>query len=114
MSVLWNEVTDRLRAMARVTTPDEVRAFADHVGIDELTVGNALNGRSRLAAIKVITALVRHGVDAKYLLTGNVDPALNRRMLEADRDELDQMVKQLVATLLREPGEDPLGLSNLD
>ena len=114
VSVRWNEVTDRLRAISRASTPDEIRAFAQHVDVDELTLRNALEGRSRLAAIKVITSLVRHGVDANYLLTGDVDPVLYRRMLEAERDEVQQMVKQLVAGLSRGADEEYLRLSNSD
>jgi hypothetical protein len=97
MSINWLEVTDRLRAMVRATTPQEEAEAAKHLGVKLGVLREGLRGRSRLSAIKVIAALVRHGVDAKWMLAGEVSPNAHRRMLEASPDEVEAMVKALVS-----------------
>jgi hypothetical protein len=101
MSINWQDVTDRIKAMARATTPKEEAEVAQHIGIKPEVLRAGLGGRSRLSAIKVIAALVRHGVDAKWMLTGEVNPSAHRRMLEANPDEVEAMVKALVSETSR-------------
>ena len=114
MTIRWDEVTERIRALSRVSTPEELREFAAHVGVSEIVLQGSLEGRSRLSAIKVITAFVRRGVDAKWMLTGDVDPALHRRMLEGEPDEIEGLVKTLIADISRTSGDGVTGLQALE
>jgi hypothetical protein len=110
MSIDWTAVTERVRQMTRATTPEEVRELAAHIGVAEPVLQAAMVGRSRLAVIKVIAALVRRGVDARYMLTGDVDPSLMRRMLEREPHEVEDMVKRLIADLSRPGGADDVAI----
>jgi hypothetical protein len=110
LSIQWNEVTERVRQMTRATTPEEIREVAAHIGVAEPVLQAAIVGRTRLASIKVIAALVRRGIDARYMLTGDVDPSLMRRMLEREPHEVEDMVKKLIADLSRPGGADEVAI----
>ena len=103
MSIKWPEVTDRIRAMTRANTPGELSDIANRIGVAEFVLQQSLSGSSRLATIRVIAALVRRGIDAKWMLTGEVDPSLHKRMLETSEHHVEAMVKNLVGQLAREP-----------
>jgi hypothetical protein len=108
MSIRWDEVAERIRAMARADKPEETSEMATHLGVAERLLQDSMTGRSRLAAMKVIAALVRRGVDPKWMLTGEVDPASHRRILEGSDDEVEDHVKRLVreASRTSERGRD--------
>ena len=47
----------------------------------------------------MIAALVPRGVDACYMLTGEVNPPMLRKMADRPADEVEDMVKRMVADL---------------
>lgn len=106
MSVEWPAVTERVRQMVRATTPTEVQQFARHIGVAESDLKEAIAGARRLSTIKVIAALVPRGVDACYMLTGEVNPAMLRKMVDRPADEVEDMVKRMVADLSRARADD--------
>jgi hypothetical protein len=112
MSIRWDEVAERIRAMVRPDKSEEMNEMAAHLGVGERLLQDSMNGRSRLAAMKVIAALVRRGVDPKWMLTGEVDPSSHRRILEGSDDEVENHVKRLVREASRrsERGRDASAL----
>lgn len=109
MSINWDSVTDRIRAMVNATTPDDIADVAQRLGVSHVTLREGIEGRSRLSALTVIRALVKRGVDAKWMLTGDVDPSLHRRMLDATPQEIDEMIKRIIAEESRGGDSQPPG-----
>jgi DNA-binding FadR family transcriptional regulator len=105
VSIRWDAVTERIRAMVPWKTEEELSALAERIGVSETTLRESTEGRSRLASLKLIQALVRRGVDAKWMLTGDVDTSLHRRMLDSTSDEAETMIKRIVADASG-PGRD--------
>ena len=97
MSIRWDEVSERIRAMVPAKTHEEMIETASRLGISESVLRDGADGRSRLASLQVIQALVRRGVDAKWMLTGEVDTALHRRMLDSSPSEVEQMIRRIIA-----------------
>jgi hypothetical protein len=83
--------------MVSAKSQEESIETARRIGVSESTLREATEGRSRLAAISVIQALVSRGVDAKWMLTGEIDSVLHRRMLEARPEQVESMIKRVTA-----------------
>lgn len=108
MSVNWTEVSDRIHSAAfGARSSDMLPGIAENLGITDAELRDSLDGRSRLATIKVMVALARRfDVDISWMLTGDIDPKRHRRMSDRPVDEIEKLVKERIRELSRESQGD--------
>lgn len=108
MSVNWTEVSDRINSAAvGAHSSDMLPGIAENLGITDAELHDSLDGRSRLATIKVMVALARRfDVDINWMLTGQIDPKRHRRMKDRPVGEIENLVKERIRELSRESKGD--------
>ena len=108
MSVNWTEVSDRISSAAMgAHASDMLPGIAENLGITDADLRDSLEGRSRLATIKLMVALARRfDVDINWMLTGQVDPKRHRRMADRPLGEIEKLAKERIRELSRESHGD--------
>jgi hypothetical protein len=98
MAIDWNGVAERIRGLVRAEDERELLAAAERIGVDARFLRESLEGTSRLAAIRVVIAVVRtYGLDPCWVLTGDYDGETHKVALRQDAGEIDREIKRLVS-----------------
>jgi hypothetical protein len=88
------EIADRLR---KLLPAEDLPAIAERLGVEELSLRMSVDELSPFPTIDVLAAVVQHyGVDPSYLLTGEYDAALHRKVVDADRSVIAASLEQYV------------------
>ena len=94
----WLAVTQRLCDILPCRPDTDIPALADRIHGDVKVLEDAVEGRSRLATIRVLAAVVRtHGIDPTWVLHGSCDAAMHRKVKETPDAELEPLIKRMVA-----------------
>lgn len=94
----WIAVTERLCDILPCRPDTDIPALAERINVDVKVLEDAVEGRSKLATIRVLAAVVRtHGIDPSWVLHGACDAAMHRKVKETPDHELEALIKRMVA-----------------
>ena len=94
----WLAVTERLCDILPCRPDTDIPALAQRINVDLKVLEDAVEGRSKLATIHIIAAVVRtHGIDPSWVLHGACDAAMHRKVKETPDAELEPLIKRMVA-----------------
>jgi hypothetical protein len=86
------DIAERLR---KLLPSQDLSAVAERLGVEEVSLRMSVDELSPFPTIDVLAAVVMHyGVDPAYLLTGEYDAAMHRKLVDADRSVIAESLQQ--------------------
>jgi lambda repressor-like predicted transcriptional regulator len=107
------EISARLRALVGELDVPALADTARRLGVDERTLRTSLDETSPFPTIDVLIAFVTaYGIDPTWLLSGVYDAGTHRRVMDADPEAVEGLIRRLAmdATLkptVSEPADEP-------
>jgi hypothetical protein len=99
-----HDIAGRLRELITAQDHGDLPALARRLGVEEVSLRMSLDDLSPFPTVDVMIAFVgAYGVDAKWLLTGTYDPAIHRRVLEAEPDAVGEVIRGIATDLATKP-----------
>ena len=110
MRVKGAEIAGRIRGLI-AGQAESLTAMAELLGVHETALRISLDDVAPYPTLEVIAAVIaKYGVDPSWLLTGEYDPEIHRRMLESRTDELPNTLSALIQPMSQDPGILPFRL----